>query len=138
MLEKQLREEYTWTAFYSDFTELNQYNKDGSKNGYENIDRSKLAAFGIKRNDKLIYRVFLEPDQTLIYRRRPAGNENEKGKLIIQKELILVGTKQKVKGVDVQHIAYIEVGTDLIQHAGKWVGGEPTLRSGEIGKQLFQ
>ena len=127
MLEKKLREEYTWTAFYHDFTELDQYNKDGSKNKYEDIDRSKLAAFGIKRLGKLIYRVFLEPNQTLIYRRRPAGEENEKHELIIHSELILVGTKEKVKGVDVQHIAYIQVGTDLIQHAGKWAGGEPNL-----------
>lgn len=134
MLETKLREEYTWTAYYSDFTELNQINEDYSKNNYLDIDRNKLAAFGIKRHGKLIYRVFLEPDQTLIYRRRPAGNENEQSELVVQKELILVGTKQKVKGVDVQHIAYIEVGTDLIQHAGKWVGGEPTLRSEEFDK----
>jgi hypothetical protein len=132
MLETKLREEYTWVAFYSDFTELSQVNPDHSKNSYDDIDRSKLAAFGIKRHGKLIYRVFLEPDQTLIYRRRPAGNENEQGEIIVQKELILIGTKQKIKGVDVQHIAYIEVGEDLIQHAGKWVGGQPTLRSDEI------
>jgi len=131
MLEKQLREQYNWTAFYSDGTTLQQYNPDGSKNGYQDIDRTKLAAFGINKEDVLIYRVFLESNQTLIYRRRPTGNF-QTGEVI--GELILVGTKEKVKGVDVQNIAYIDVASGLIQVAGKWVGGEPTLRSDEIDK----
>jgi hypothetical protein len=124
MLEKQLRETFTWTAFYSDSTELKQFNEDGSKNGYPDIDRSKLAAFGILKNNNLIYRVFLDPSQKLIYRRRPTGNF-QTGELT--SELILVGTSKKVNGVDVQNIAYIDVASGLIQVAGKWVGGAPNL-----------
>ena len=130
MLEKELREQFTWTAYYSDSTTLEQYGSNKTSN-YDDIDRNKLAAFGILKNNKLIYRVFLEPNQNLIYRRRPSGNF-QTGE--VTSELILVGTKEKVKGVDVQNIAYIDVDTGLIQVAGKWVGGEPTLRSDEVDK----
>lgn len=129
MLEKELREAFTWTAFYSDSSELNQVCKCGFKHIYHDIDRTKLAAFGIKKNDELIYRVFLEPNQTLIYRRRPSGNLYT-GEIL--SELILVGTKQKVKGIDVQNIAYISVPDGLIQTAGKWVGGAPVPTKGEL------
>lgn len=127
MLEKELREKYTWTAYYDDSTTLDLVCKCGFKHIYQDIDRSKLAAFGILKDDELIYRVFLEPNQNLIYRRRPTGSINT-GDLI--SELILVGTSQKVKGVDVQNIAYIDVSTGLIQVAGKWVGGAPNLIRG--------
>jgi len=129
MLETQLREKYTWTAYYSDNTTLEQYGKNKTSN-YPDIDRTKLAAFGILKNNELIYRVFLEPNQTLIYRRRPSGNF-QTGELT--GEVIMVGTKEKVKGVDVQNIAYIDVTNGLIQTAGKWVGGTPNLRSEENG-----
>lgn len=129
MLEKELREKYTWTAFYSDGTTLEQYNGE-YKNDYKTIDRTKLAAFGINFEGRLIYRVFLEPEQKLIYRRRPAGNEGEHGELVVQKELILVGTQQNVNGKNVQNIAYIDVESGLVQVAGKWIGGEPTLIRG--------
>ena len=130
MLEKELRETFTWTAFYSDGTTLEQYGSNKTSN-YADIDRKNLAAFGILKNNELIYRVFVEPNQNLIYRRRPKGNF-QTGE--VTSELILVGTKEKVNGVDVQNIAYIDVTTGLIQVAGKWVGGEPTLRSDEIGQ----
>jgi hypothetical protein len=130
MLEKELRETFTWTAFYSDGTTLEQYGSNKTSN-YADIDRKNLAAFGILKNNELIYRVFVEPNQNLIYRRRPKGNF-QTGE--VTSELILVGTKEKVNGVDVQNIAYIDVTTGFIQVAGKWVGGEPTLRSDEIGQ----
>lgn len=132
MLEKELREKYTWTAFYSNGTELPLIcPKCKFKHIYDDIDRKNLAAFGILKDNELIYRVFLEPNQNLIYRRRPKGNF-QTGTIL--SELILVGTREKVKGVDVQNIAYIDVSTGIIQCAGKWVGGEPTLRSDEIGQ----
>lgn len=130
MLKKELRELYTWTAYYSDSTTLEQYGSNKTSN-YQDIDRTKLEAFGILKSNELIYRVFLEPNQNLIYRRRSTGDFYN-GQ--IHSELILVGTKEKVNGVDVQNIAYIDVSTGLIQVAGKWVGGEPTLRSDEVGK----
>ena len=134
MLDKNFREQFTWTAFYHDGSILEQYGSNKTSN-YQDIDRDNLAAFGILKNNKLIYRVFLEPSQTLIYRRRPAGSElTDTSELVIDKELILVGTKEKVKGVDVQNIAYIDVVTGVIQVAGKWIGGEPTLRSDEVGQ----
>jgi len=80
MLEKEQREKYTWTAYYSDFTELDQICKCGFHHVYHDIDRTKLAAFGIKKDNVLIYRVFLEPGQKLIYRRRPSGVADEYGK----------------------------------------------------------
>jgi hypothetical protein len=140
MLEKELRETFTWTAFYSDGTTLEQYGSNKTSN-YADIDRKNLAAFGISKavedslaefeTTELIYRVFVEPNQNLIYRRRPKGNF-QTGE--VTSELILVGTKEKVNGVDVQNIAYIDVTTGLIQVAGKWVGGEPTMRSDEVGQ----
>ena len=130
MLEKELRELYTWTAYYSDSTVLEQYGNNKTSN-YQDIDRTKLEAFGILKSNELIYRVFLEPNQNLIYRRRPTGDFYSGA---IHSELILVGTREKVNGVDVQNIAYIDVSTGLIQVAGKWVGGEPTLRFDEVDK----
>lgn len=128
MLDKDSRELYTWIAYYSDGEELEQYGANKTSN-YPDIDRSRLAAFGIKKEDNLIYRVFLEPNQKLIYRRRPSG-DFQTGE--VTGELILVGTSEKVKGVDVQNIAYVDVSTGLIQMAGKWVGGAPTLRREEV------
>ncbi len=138
MLEKDTREKYTWTAFYHDSTVLNHHCKCGFKHVYQDIDRAKLAAFGIyKATDdvnseydttELIYRVFLEPNQNLVYRRRPTGNW-QSGEIL--SELILIGTTQKINGVDVQNIAYIDVATGLIQVAGKWVGAAPVLRGDE-------
>ena len=131
MLKKELRELYTWTSYYHDGSFMNLVCKCGFHHVYQDIDRDNLAAFGILKSNKLIYRVFLEPNQNLIYRRRPTGDFYSGA---IHSELILVGTKEKVGGVDVQNIAYIDVSTGLIQVAGKWVGGEPTLRSDEVDK----
>lgn len=129
MLEKELREQYTWTAYYDDGTELPLICKCGFKHVYHDIDRTKLAAFGILKDNSLIYRVFLEPGQKLIYRRRPSG-DFKTGEIL--GELILVGTQQKIGGQNIQNIAYINVETGLIQIAGKWVGGEPNLTPGEL------
>lgn len=135
MLDTTHREKYTWTAYYHDSTELNQNDGTGIKT-YNDIDRTRLAAFGIKYDGELIYRVFLEPGQKLIYRRRSTGNvSNDSSKLPVDSELILVGTQQNIKGFNVQNIAYIDVATGLIQHAGRWVGGEPTLTLGERNEQ---
>jgi hypothetical protein len=92
--------------------------------------RTKHIIIQLLKDNILIYRVFLEQNQNLIYRRRPSGNF-QTGE--VTSELILVGTREKVNGVDVQNIAYIDVTNGLIQSAGKWVGGAPTLRSDELG-----
>ena len=42
---------FAWKAIYSDGTILPQYNEDGSKNGYENIDRTRLKSFCIYGDD---------------------------------------------------------------------------------------
>ena len=140
MLDKKFRETYHWTAFYSDSTILTQHNEDGTVNQYPDIDRSKLAAFGISvvsspqaeyETSELLYRVFLEPGQNLIYRRRPSVDFASS---MVRSELILIGTQQKVKGISVQNIAYIDVETGLIQVAGKWIGGAPNLIGVENGQ----
>ena len=138
MLEKRFRELYTWTAFYDDSTVMNLECRCGFHHVYQDIDRTKLAAFGIYKIvddplaeyevSELIYRVFLEPNQKLVYRRRP-NLDIYTGHIL--SELILVGTTQKVNGTDVQNIAYIDVETCLIQVAGKWIGSTPTLRREE-------
>ncbi len=118
-----------WRARYLDGTSLDQYGPNGEVNGYENIDRTKLSAFEIFDADHpepLIFRMFLEEGQTLIYRRRTWQDVNTGGDPLGKRFLYLVGWQKNVRGENVQSINYIHP-DGHVEQAGKWVGGKPTL-----------
>ena len=130
--------EYSWRAIYEDGTFLDEYKEDKTPNSYWDIDRTRLIIFELFKNGKSIYRLHLEPEQTLIYRRRvradPGGN--------VLYVFYMVGWQQKIKGQNVQSIAYIQDDDESpISSAGRWEGGMPEPTKEESNslndKQLF-
>lgn len=121
---------WKWIAYYSDGTTLEQV--DG-KSVYPDIDRSKLAAFGIERDDILHYRLFLEEGQKLIYRHKGMVEIKpftEEQKII--PGYFMIGYQENIKGVNRQCITYIDEYSGLVQTSGKFVAGsEPNLLEGE-------
>lgn len=60
-----------WKANYIDGTSLSQFNQDGTENKYKDIDRYNLSSFSlINQQGKTVYRVYLQQNQRLIFRRR--------------------------------------------------------------------
>tara|TARA_R110002167_G_scaffold64455_2_gene182249 strand:- start:2660 stop:3031 length:372 start_codon:yes stop_codon:yes gene_type:complete len=114
---------FAWKAIYSDGTILPQYNEDGSKNGYENIDRTRLKSFCIYGDDVLVFKLHLEPGQRLIYRRRNFINPNDPTAEAIF--FYMIGWQQKTGGINTQSINYVYP-DGHIEQAGIWAGGEPT------------
>jgi len=96
---------YYWKAIYGDGTSLSQYNADGSKNGYRDIDRSKLVCFALLQvnSDKPIVVLHLSLGQRLIYRRRVAQNVNTGEKTAVY----LAGWQETVQGRNVQMICFV-------------------------------
>lgn len=130
--------EYRWRAIYSDGTYLDEYKADGTPNKYYDIDRTKLAQFEFFKNDKSIYRLVLEPGQTLIYRRRPRADPG--GNILYV--FYMIGWQQKIMGQNIQNIVYImDDDVSPIVSAGRWDGGPPEPTKQEIeslnDKQLF-
>lgn len=137
--------EFRWRAIYKDGSILPQYCKCGFQKGYENIDRTKLSAFDIYSIDnkekytehdlktgKLIFRMFLEEGQKLIYRRRVQKEFSViTGEEKAQRYVYMVGHQQKVNGKNTQVINYI-FQDGHIEQAGRWVGGIPELKEYEI------
>ncbi|KXH76256.1 MAG: hypothetical protein AM326_03080 [Candidatus Thorarchaeota archaeon SMTZ-45] len=64
----------TWRATYNDGTVLSQYNPDGSKNSYNNLDREGLTAFELlnKATGQTIIVIHLDKGKKLIWRMRVA------------------------------------------------------------------
>lgn len=137
--------ETRWRAIYNDKTILPQYCKCGFKSGYENIDRDKLLAFDIytignkekyiPNDDKtghLLFRMYLEPEQRLIYRRRVWGEVNlTTMEQKIKGYLYMVGWQQKVNGKNTQSINYI-FPDGHVEQRGKWTSGEPRYIKEEL------
>lgn len=133
--------EQCWRAIYKDGTFLNQ-----GKNQYENIDRTKLAAFEIyepdgdvasfdgelKPIDRSIYKLNLEEGQRLICRRLGIKRVNAVTGKETQADdhVFMVGWQQNVNGKNVQSITYI-LPDGRIEQSGKWIGKDPNLRPEE-------
>ena len=130
--------DFRWRAIYSDGSYLDEYKADGTPNKYYDIDRTKLSIFEFFKEGKSIYRLHLEPGQTLIYRRRPRADPG--GNILYV--FYMIGWQQKIKGENIQSITYImdDDNSPLIT-AGRWDGGEPELiqqeRESLNDKQLF-
>jgi hypothetical protein len=121
--------EFNWRAIYNDNTFLNQYRKDGTANGYGNIDRTKLKSFEMynTKDNKSILKLDLEPGQRLIARRRTWQdlNTNE-----IIGYVWLIGWQKTINGKNKQTVYHILPDGKIEKH-GKWFGGQPELRSDE-------
>lgn len=133
--------EIRWRAIYHDSSILPQYHKCGFQLGYENIDRTKLAAFDIYEIEekdkytvhtletgKLIFRMFLDKGQKLIYRRR---RRKDLGTNQIVFDVFMVGYQEKINGKNKQVINYV-FPDGHIEQAGQWQGGEPTIKEYEV------
>jgi hypothetical protein len=107
-----MSEPIQWRAFYSDGTTLSQY-EGGQEQRYTDIDRGRLTAFAVLKNDVPLVMVHLDPGQQLIYRRRVFVRPD--GRIVLH----LVGWQQKWGGENKQFIACVnEDGqVDLI---GRW------------------
>jgi len=130
--------DYTWEAIYNDGTTLTQYNEKGEKNGYENIDKTKLKAFAIKvpdptpedkNNKKVHFRLHLEAGQKLIFLRRgfvsiSLATGEDRG----SSYFLMVGWQQNVNGKNVQSINYLYP-DGHIEQAGVFAGGDVTPAS---------
>jgi hypothetical protein len=68
------RDIYTWKAIYKDGRVLNQYNEDGTKNKYREIDRVDLSKFSLIsiETGKTVVTVNLSRNKRLIWRMRVA------------------------------------------------------------------
>jgi hypothetical protein len=113
---------FNWKSIYTDGSSLSQYNDKGEKNGYENIDRTKLKAFAIFDDDKLLFKLHLEPGQRLIYRRRNFINPLDTG--ADADFFYMIGWQQKIGNINTQSINYVYP-DGHIEQAGIWAGGEP-------------
>jgi len=118
--------EIKWRAWYSDGTYLDQISGEDQ---YSKIDRTRLNAFEIFRDNKSLLRVWFDDDKRkkLIYRRRV---QKDLGSGEIKSVVYLVGWHMKIGNESIQSINYIfEDGR--VEQAGKWVGRIPTLREDE-------
>ena len=120
--------EYRWRAIYNNGTFLDEYREDGTPNKYYDIDRDKLIAFELYKNNKPIYRLYLEPGQTLIYRRRVIGDYTAKPLIVFY----MIGWQQQVNGKNTQSVVHIVDDDDSpIICTGRWIG-EPELIKQEV------
>jgi len=113
----------TWTAFYNDQTSLPQFNADDSENKYADIDRAKLEAFALFQHGSLLFALYLEPGQRLIFRRRieqRVGGD--------QTVIYMVGWQQTIHGQNIQSIAYI-FPNGVVHMAGPWRDNHPWFYS---------
>ena len=126
-----MSEEIVWCAQMSDGSTLYQRGPDGEKNGYHQIDRTKLVAFDLWQGDHLICRIDMRPDRLgdspkhLIWRIRHMMNDRGR-----DDKIHLVGWQRKVRGENVQAILYVfEDGTVLL--GGEW-GGDAEYMHGIV------
>lgn len=109
-----------WAAHYSDGTELREF-EENKANSYNSIDRSKLVAFSLYKNeykDKLIT-IHLEKGQRLIWRKREFIRPG-RGVFVVH----IAGWQQTVRGINTQSIAYV-FPDGRIELGGKWKEGHP-------------
>lgn len=147
-----------WKAYYSDGKTLDQYGING-KSGYENIDRTKLAAFAIINRtyqpdpdffvpllidgkmdsrrwhlkvEDIIFRVHLKPEQRLIYRLLGVKRvfKDTMQSASPDEHIFMVGWQQKVNGTNIQSVNYLTE-DGRIEQMGEWLGKEPIFLEGE-------
>ena len=113
----------TWIAVYKDDTALTQHENDGTEHSTEEIDRKKLAAIVLLRDNVQFLVQAFEPGQRLIFRRRVSIEQT--GGEDVKRYLYMLGWQQTVNGKNVQHVAYIDEDTGFVTMAGKFNDKHP-------------
>jgi hypothetical protein len=117
-----------YKAIYSDGTNFSYSEDEQGTKPYYKIDHTKLIAFELYWDGKMIHRLNLEPQQRLIYTRRTQGKlaSNEKHVFYI------VGFQENIRGENRQAITIIhEDGhTELISRWKNEPYGEVTMPTG--------
>lgn len=111
-----------YNAIYSDGTHFTFSEDSQNSKDYAKIDRTKLIAFEIYNDTKLLHKLHLEPNQRLIVRRRyliqwgrrvnpdwKEGDDPEKRMIGFHNEfpVYLVGYQETIKGENRQSILII-------------------------------
>ena len=91
-----------WRAIYRGGS-LDQYNKDGSENSYRDIDRSRLMAFQLLRDESVIITLHLDAGSRLICRRRRFLTEG----ISAPRTCYMVGWQRTDNGVNSQCMAFV-------------------------------
>ncbi len=104
-----------WQAQYNDGSGLSQFEEDGKENKYADIDRNRIDSFALYLDDgRLAFRLWLDPGQRLIYRRRVEISTG-----CDPFAVYLCGWQRTIAGENVQSVAYVtECGE--VHLAGKW------------------
>ena len=92
-----------WRAVYNDGAHLDEYNLDGTKNKYTDINRTILKQFIIFRNGIPHVILNLDANKRLIYRSRAAWIPQTREKDIVY----FAGWQEKVNGKNVQMIVFL-------------------------------
>ena len=115
---------FHWIAYYDDIPPLDQ--RQGAT--YADIDRDRLAAFGLYDGDRLLVIVDFQNDangstdigpKRLIWRLR--HQQDSTGQNIT---VHLVGWQRKVTGVNIQSICYVNQLGEVVM-GGQWMNNRP-------------
>ena len=106
--------ELTWKAVYANDSFLTQFEKDGKENKYPDIDRTKLIAFELYKDETLIFKMDLEKDMKLVCRRRTAKRNDGKIEVVY-----IVGWHRLIEGKGEKKIAFI-FGDGRVEFKSDW------------------
>jgi len=122
-----------WTACYQDGTTLAQNGDNGTRHGYQDIDRDNLEAFILHWPDGQPVAVIdfsNDSDEAagigkkrLIWRKRHSHNSHNE-----HMTFHMAGWQRKVNGRNVQSILYINDDTGAIVMGGQWIDNSPMMR----------
>ena len=114
-------------AYYGDNKKELGKQADGSSFGYTDIDREKLSAFALFRDDKKIIKLHLDEDgKRLIWRKREYKRPGKSTNTIH-----LLGWQKTVNGKNVQSIAYV-FDDGHIELAGRFKENHPIFDKVEL------
>jgi len=106
-----------WIAHYG--TEIfPQFNEDGTENKYADIDRDRLTAFSLVRNNGILVRIHMGEGKRLIYRKRVELRPGDRETICY-----LAGWQQTIDGKNVQSIACIFENLGTVEMISEWKDG---------------
>jgi hypothetical protein len=117
--------DFTWRAYYRDGRIVKQH-QDGKELSYENLERDQVIGFALfeQQTEQQIFKLHLDPDQKLIYRRRTWMRVGERTEVCH-----LVGWRRNINGESVQAISYVFQSDGRIEMAGRFRENHPVFDS---------
>jgi hypothetical protein len=107
----------SWVARYSNGSEL----LESSGARYQDIDRYLLDRFIVHHNGRIVFQMWLEDGQRLIFRRR-VFKQVSTGKETIY---YIVGWQMTIEGHNIQHLNFIEDVGGMVHSIGKFREDHP-------------